>query len=132
MRVKPKTRDNLIYLAVGVSIVALLVADIFYADSHGHNFVNISNFEFRAASAMLLVGYFMFRAARTLRANSGELCLSVAAAALLSVLTCFVFRQSVEELPGLLYSSLTALEILLIVELVKWGLLYFRRMPHSG
>jgi hypothetical protein len=129
---KPKTRDNLIYLAVGVSIVALLVADVFYADSHGHNFVNITNFEFRSASAMLLVGYFMFRAARTLRANSGELCLSVTAAGLLSLLTYFVFRQSVEQLPGLSYSGLAALEILLVVELVKWGLLYFRRMADSG
>jgi hypothetical protein len=126
-----KTRDNLIYLTVGICIAALVIAQVFYADTHGHNFVNISNFEFRVASALLFVGYFMFRAARTLRANSSELCLSVTAACLLIVLAGFVFRQSVEQLPGLLYSGLAALETVLIIELVKWGLLYFRRMAHS-
>ena len=32
---KPETRDNVIYLAVGISIAALVTADFFYADSHG-------------------------------------------------------------------------------------------------
>ena len=33
---KPKSRDNLIYLAVGLSIAGFVVARFFYAESHGN------------------------------------------------------------------------------------------------
>src|SRR5215467_5378600 len=33
--VKPQTRDNLIYLAVGISVAALVVADVLYSEKHG-------------------------------------------------------------------------------------------------
>ncbi len=38
---KQKTRDNLVYLAVGLSIVALIVADFFYADTRPENVVAV-------------------------------------------------------------------------------------------
>jgi hypothetical protein len=45
---KQKTRDNLIYLAVGLGVVALIVADFVYADSHGQRMWWPSTFASRA------------------------------------------------------------------------------------
>lgn len=66
--VKPSTRDNLIYSAVGLSIAALLAADAFYADSHGRKMWMPSRFTFRLVYTRALLGYFVARETRKVKA----------------------------------------------------------------
>jgi hypothetical protein len=58
---KPKTRDNLIYLAVGLSIAALVTANAFYADSRGREMWWPSRFTFRAVTTPSLLAYFVVK-----------------------------------------------------------------------
>jgi hypothetical protein len=127
---KPRTRDNLIYVAVGVSVAALVVAQVFYAEVHGHNIVNASTFGFRAITSLFLVGYFAARAARRAKATFAQVVTCVLISGLLNVTISFIFRDAIERLPGLLYASLAALEIVLIVEMMAWVFLLFKRIAH--
>jgi hypothetical protein len=53
MPMKSGTRDNLIYLGVGLGVAALVVADFFYADSHGQEMWMPSRFALRAVYTTL-------------------------------------------------------------------------------
>jgi hypothetical protein len=129
---KTKTRDNLIYLVVGLSVAGVLVGLILHADNHGQILVFPSRFAFRAVTSTLLVGYFVARAARRASATLAEVIVCVLAAGLLHLAITFGFRQIVGQLPGLLYAGIAAIETFLIVELTTWVGPYFRRMAHSG
>jgi hypothetical protein len=127
---KPKIRDNLIYLAVGLSIAGLVVALDFYADSHGQALFKPSKFAWRAVTSMLLVGYFVARAVRRVKATLAEVVLCVLVAGLLHLAISFGFRQTVGQLSGILYAGFASLEIFLLVELITRVVLYFRRVAH--
>ena len=80
---KQGTRDNLLYLAVGLSIAALVVADFFYADSHNQKMWSPSTLTSRAVYTTLLLAYFVAREARKGKAT------------LLQVLACTLFASIV-------------------------------------
>jgi hypothetical protein len=61
---KQKTRDNLIYVTVGLGIVALIVANFFYADSHGQKMWWPSKFASRVVYTTALLAYFVARETR--------------------------------------------------------------------
>ncbi len=127
---KPKTRDNLIYLAVGISIAVFVVARFFYADSHGQVLAFPSRFAFRAVTSLLLVGYFVAREVRKVNATFAQVVICVLAAVPLHLAVSFGFRQIVGQLPGILYAGFAAIEIFLIVELLTWVVRHFRRVAH--
>jgi hypothetical protein len=58
---EPKTRDNLIYLAVGLSVAAILVGDFFYGLNHHTEMWRPSKFTFRAVYTTALLAYFVAR-----------------------------------------------------------------------
>jgi hypothetical protein len=126
---KPKTRDNLIYLAVGLSIAAFVAEQVFYSESHGRAIANLSSFAFRAATSTLMVGYFVGRAVRNLNATLAEVVLCVVVAGVMQLAISFGFHQYVGQLSGMSYVGLVALETFFIVNLATWTVSHFRARP---
>jgi hypothetical protein len=130
IHMKPKTRDNLIYLVIALSIAGVLVGSFFYADSHGQVLVFPSRFAFRVVTSLLLVGYFIAREARKMKATFAEIVGCLLVAGLLNLAISFGFRQTVGQLPGILYAGLAGLETFLIVELISRVVLHSKRAAH--
>jgi hydrogenase-4 membrane subunit HyfE len=124
---KQTTRDNLIYLAVGLTIAALVTADAFYADSRRREMWWPSKFAFRAVTTPGLLAYFVAREMRREKATLLHTLASVLFAILMQLGILFSFRQVVEELPGISYSALAVFEIFLAFLLSIRVALYFKR-----
>ncbi len=125
---KPKTRDNLIYLVVGLSIAGLLAARIFYAVSHDRviGMFPLSKFAFRTVTSTLVVGYLVGREVRKVGATLADMVLCVVVAGALQLVISFGFHQYVGQLSSLSYVCLAALEIFFIVSLATWAVSHFR------
>jgi hypothetical protein len=124
---KPKTRDNLIYLVVALSVAGVLVGLIFYEDYHGRILVFPSRFAVRIVTSLLLAGYFVAREARRANSSLAVVAICVLLGSLLQIAINFSFRQIAGELPGLAYAGFASIEIFLIVELIARIRSRFRR-----
>jgi hypothetical protein len=103
---KQETRDNLIYLAVGLSMAALLAADAFYAVGHDREVWVPSRFAFRIAAYMAILAYFVGREVRKVKATVVQTSICVLLACILHLGLAFSLRH--------LFSGPFSLEI--------WGL----------
>lgn len=121
---KPKTRDNLIYLGVGLSIAALVCVDFFYADSHGQKMWWPSKFAFRTVTTPSLLAYFVVREMRKEKATLFQTFAAVLFATLLQLGIMFSFRQIIDQLPGMSYSALAVLEMFVVWQLSVRGVFY--------
>lgn len=121
---KPTTRDNLIYLTVGLTIAGLLAADVFYADSHGTKAWMPSRFAFRAATTPSLLAYLIVRQMRQERAKLPRIAAAVLLATMLQLGIMFACRQMIDQLPGFTYSAIAVVEIFLVWQAVAWLLPY--------
>ena|ERR1700680_2209910 len=117
---KQRTRDNLIYLAVGISIAALVAADAFYADSHGRGMWIPSWFAFRLAYMTALPAYFVARETRKVKATVAQVLACGLFADIVNLVLAFRFRQAIGQLRGLSFWPLAVLEIFLLVQLLVW------------
>jgi hypothetical protein len=127
---KAKTRDDLIYLVVALSIAGVLVGLFFYEDYHGRILVFPSRFAFRIVTSLLLAGYFVAREARRANSSLAVVAMCVLVGSLLQIAINFSFRKIVGDLPGLAYASFAAIEIFLIVELIARMMSRLRRAKH--
>src|SRR5437879_4077418 len=91
---KQTTRDNLIYLAVGLSVAALVTADCFYADSHGREMWWPSTFAYRLVAYLGVLGYLVGRETRKIGATVTQMIMCVLAAWILQLGIAFAFRQT--------------------------------------
>lgn len=117
---KRLTRDNLIYLAIGIGIASFLVWQDFYAENHhGRGIIHISKFEFRTISSLFIVGYYLALQLRKLKATITEIlgCLLVSSLLLLAV--AFEFRDYMTNLPGIAYVGVVVLEAFFIFSFAK-------------
>ena len=130
---KPKTRDNLIYLAVGLSIVAFVAEQVFYSESHGRAVAKLSTFAFRAAGSMLVAGYFVGRAVRNLHVAPYRVILCVIAVSVLQLAMSFGFQQYIGQLSSMSYVTVAAIETFLLVKVTTWVVLrsHSRRRPKT-
>lgn len=119
-------RDNLIYLTVGLSIATLVIADFFYADSHGREMWLPSRFASRTVYTTALLAYIVFRETRRMKATTIQVLACVAIAGIVHLAIAFVFRQQIEQLPGISFSGLAVLEIFVVVLLLLQALRYLR------
>jgi hypothetical protein len=124
---KPKTRDNLIYLTVGLVIAALVSINFFHAESRGQEPWWPSRFAFRALTTPALLAYFVVKEMRRVRATLFQILASVLFAMLLQLGIMFGFRQIVDQLPGLSYSALAIFEMFVVWQLTVYVVLYFSR-----
>ncbi len=125
-KVKQTTRDNLIYVAVGLCVAALLAADAFYADSHGRRMWLPSKFAFRAVATTALVMYFVARETHRAKATAVQAFSAAMIAGLVQFVVVFVFRQIVEESSGISFSSLAVFEMFIVFSLAMWMARYLR------
>jgi hypothetical protein len=123
---KPRKRDNLIYLVVGLGIAALVVEQDFYAESHHGIIIRLSTFAFRAATSTLLLGYFVGRETRKAGATIAVATSCVLLASLLQLTISFGFRHTVGELSSISYVGLASVEFFLIVRVTTRVVSRFR------
>ncbi len=116
---KPRTRDNLIYLTVALSIAAFVVADAFYADGHGRKMWMPSRFAFRLAYGTALTGYFVARETRKMKATYVQVIACVLFASVVQLTLGFRFREAIGQLPGVSFSAWAVLEVFLLVQLLE-------------
>jgi hypothetical protein len=105
-----KTRDNLIYLAVGIGIAALVWAGFFYADAHGRKMWVPSRFVSRSVYSTALIWYVVIRVIRQAKQTFPRVLAGVLFATILHLTIVFASRQIIEQLPGLAFAALFALE----------------------
>jgi hypothetical protein len=128
---KNKTRDNLIYLTVGIGLVALIVMDLFYADSHHLKMLWPSRFASRAAYTTALLGYFVIRETSKVKATLLQVFASVLFSGILHLAIIFALHQIVGELPGLSFSALILVEMFVVIQLSMVVLRYLRSGSRS-
>jgi hypothetical protein len=129
------TRDNLIYLAVGIGIAALVVADFFYADSHGRAMWMPSNFAIRAVAYIAILGYFVARETRKAKATLFQVTMCVLAAGILHLGIVYAFRETISGRFSIGLWALAVLEFFLIVQLMVYTVHYLRsrsQRTHRG
>jgi hypothetical protein len=91
---QPKTRDNLIYLGLGLGTAGLLGGDLFYADSHGVKMWMPSRFAFRTAGYTGILGYFVGRETQRAKATVPQTTMCIAFAGILHLIVAFALRQT--------------------------------------
>jgi hypothetical protein len=125
---KHQTRDNLIYLAVGLGLAALFAFDVFYSDSHGRKMWIPSKFAFRATTTLGLLAYFVIREMLRRKATLAQTLASVLFASLLQLGIMIGFRGIIDQLPGLAYSAVAVLEIFFLWQLSVQSAFYLVRV----
>jgi hypothetical protein len=115
---KTTTRDNLIYLAVGLGIAALLAADFFYAASHGTQIWRPSMFASRASYTTVLLAYFVARETCKAKATLAQVLACILFASIVHLGIVFTFRHTVSELSGISFSALAVFEMFLVFQLM--------------
>jgi hypothetical protein len=121
---KPKTKDNVVYLTVGLSIAALVTFDAFYADSRGQQMWWPSPFAFRATYTTLLLGYFVFKQTRNMKATINQMLACALLASAVHLVIVFVFRRIIGQLSGVTFSALALIEIFLVLLLTAQSVRY--------
>ncbi len=123
---KQTTRDNLIYLAVALSIVAILVGDFLYAMNHDTEMWRPSKFTLRAAYTTVLLAYFVARETRKAKATLAQVFAGVLFASVVHLAIVFRFRQVVGELSGISFSAVAVFEMFLVFQLLMAVVRYLR------
>jgi hypothetical protein len=125
---KKQTRDNLIYLAVGLGLAALLAFDAFYSDSHNRKMWMPSRFALNVGGFTGLLVYWVVRETRKVMATVGQTVVCVLAACLLHYGFAGVFPRIFSERFGSGLWVFIVLEQFLIVCLMVAVIRYIHRV----
>ncbi len=126
LKLTQKTRDNLIYLGIALIIVAMIVADLLYADSHGSKMWWPSRFASRVTYTTILLAYFVGRETRRLKTTLPQMLTCILLASIVHLVIILTFRQAVNQLPSLFFSGLAVLEMFLVFELAMVAVRFLR------
>jgi hypothetical protein len=129
---KQQTRDNLIYLAVGLGLAALLAFDAFYSDSHNRKMWMPSRFAFNVVAFMGVLVYMVVRETRKVRATVAQTVVSAFAACLLHSGFAGVFPRIFSERFDTGLWVFIVLELFLIVCLTVGVIRYIHRVHHPA
>jgi hypothetical protein len=127
---KPKTRDNLIYLAVGISIAAFVWADFFYVDSHSLKMWMPSRLAFRSVYTTALIWYVVLKGIRQTKQTFVRVLAWLLFATLLHLTIVLASRQIIEELPGISFAALWVVELYFIFFVTEKFAIYLTRTHH--
>jgi cell division protein FtsW (lipid II flippase) len=125
-----RTRDNLIYLAVGITVAALLAVDFFYADSRGRKMWVPSRFASRSIYTTALICYVAAIVTRQAKQALFRVFACALFAGMLHLTIVFASRQIVEQLPGLAFAALFAIEGYFVLLATEKCTLYLSRTRH--
>ena len=129
---KQGTRDNVIYLAVGLVVLTFVVLDFFYADSHGRQMWWPSNFAYRLVGYLIIVEYFVVTETRKVGATLSQIVTCLVAAGILQVGVAFSFRHTLSARYSLTLWGLWVLEAFAIVQLMAWFVKLLRSRPDGN
>ncbi len=114
---KQTTRDNLIYLAVGLGIAALVVADFWYADSHGKQMWMPSDFAFKTVMSTSLIPYFVYKYLRRMKTAVPKIVVCVLLTAIFHVVLLVSFQDEIRRMGGASMWVATILELAVFLAL---------------
>lgn len=97
-QMKQTKRDDLIYLAVGLGIAALVATDAFYADSQGRKMWLPSRFTFRSVYTTALLVFFVVRETFSVKATATQKFAGAVFASVGHLGIVFGFREAVGQL----------------------------------
>jgi len=127
---KPSTRDNIIYLTVGLSIAALFASDFLYAGSHTRKMWVPSRFAFRSVYTTALIWYVVLKGIRQTKQTFVRVLAWLLFATLMHLTILFASRQIIEELPGIAFAALWVLELYFVFYITEKFALYLTRTHH--
>jgi hypothetical protein len=127
---RPSTRDNLIYLAVGLSVAGILTTDVFYHLNRGTEMWMPPRFAFRAVYTTLLLGYFVGKYIRKPKTSLLQLATCILFASTVHLVIVFGFRQAVGHLAGIPFSGLAVPELFFVFLLTERLAGYLKRRLH--
>lgn len=122
----PKTRDNIIYLSVALSIVALILADLLCADGHGQKMWWPSKVASRAVYTTFLLAYFVARETWKATRKLSQVLAYVLLAGVVHLALVFTFSHAVGELSGISFSAFAILEMFFIFRVLMTLVRYLR------
>jgi riboflavin transporter FmnP len=125
---KQKTRSNLIYLAIGLGLAALLTSDAIYSDIHNRKMWIPSRFAFNAAASMGVLVFMVASETQKAKATKRQTTMCVFVATLLHWAIALSFPQVFAK-P--FYAGLwvfMVLEVFVVVRLSVRAILYLRRV----
>jgi hypothetical protein len=115
---KPSTRDNLIYLAAGLSLAALMAFDAYYSDSHNRKMWIPSRFALNVIAFMVVLAYMVARETQKAKATIIQTVACVLAACFLHSATALAFPQIFAQRFGAGLWVFIVLELFLVVRLM--------------
>ena len=129
---QPKTRDNLIYLGVGLCIAGLLTADCFYADSRGREMWMPSRFALRTVGYTSVLGFSVARETRKVKAILVQTATCVLFAIILHLGVAFAVRQVFSDRFSPSLWILATLELFVITQLMVYVVRHLQPRSHRG
>jgi hypothetical protein len=124
---KRSTRDNLIYLALGLGIAGLVAFDAFYSDFHNRKMWMPSRFAFNAVSFMLLLAYMVVRETQKVKATILQTVVCVVAACFVHSGVVIAFPQIFAKPYGAGLWVFIVLELFLLVRLMVQVVRYIEK-----
>ena len=124
---KRSTRNDLIYLVVGLCVAALVVVDLFYADLSGRQMWWPSNFWAHLLGYMVILEYFVARETRKAGAGLGQTIICILATAVLHAGTAFALHGLYDGPFTLVLFAAAMLEFFIILQLAVWAVRHWLR-----
>jgi hypothetical protein len=124
--VKPTTRDNLIYLAVALGILALLVVDTFYSLNHHRKIWVPSRFAFSTVTFTGVLAYMVATEVRKAHTTTLQTLVCVLVACVLHAGIVLAFPQIFAKPFSAGLWIFVVLELFLIVPLMRGAARFFR------
>jgi hypothetical protein len=128
---KRSTRDNLVYLSVGLGIAALVAFDAFYSDSQNRRMWMPSRLALNAVAFMAVLGYMVVRETQKAKASILQTIACV-------LVACFLHSGFVVAFPQIFAARFGAglwffivLELFLVVRLMVVVLRYMGKTAHA-
>jgi len=127
---RPKTRDNLIYLAVGLGVAGLLTTDFFYHLNRAAEMWMPSKFAFRTVYTTVLLGYFVAKYIREPKTPLLQIATCILFASTVHLVIIFGFHEAVSQLAGIPFSGLAVPEMFFVFLMTERLARYLNRRSH--
>ena len=128
---KQNTRDNLIYLTVGLTIAALVAFDAFYSDSHNRKMWIPSRLAFNAVTFAGVLAYMVVRETRKVKATMVQTAACLLAACCVHSGIVFAFPQIFAKPYSAGLWVFIVLELFLVVRLMVGIVQYMKKSTYK-
>jgi hypothetical protein len=128
---KRSTRDNLIYLAVGLGIAGLVAFDAFHSDFHDRKMWTPSRFAFNVFAFMGVLAYMIVRETQKVKATVVQTVAYVVVACVLHSGVVFAFPQIFAKPYGAGLWVFIVLELFLLLHLMAQIVRYMEKTAHK-